>query len=112
MCTALLSASRHVVSHNDMRMKGVSLTASIPEVVIAGEQAVERPVMERFVAAEFLAQYSANVKTFMPWLLGLSCGEQLGGGAGCARQRMAHCLSSNTWIAVSRMKWRYIPACR
>lgn len=82
MCTALLSASRHVASHNDLRMKGVSLTASIPEVVIAGKEAVERPVMERFVAAEFRTQYSANVKTFMPWLLGLSCGEQLVGVAG------------------------------
>jgi hypothetical protein len=61
---------------------GVNLTNGIPEVVIADSVAVERLVMEAFVAAEFLEQYGANVKQFMPWLMGLSCNEKLVGVAG------------------------------
>lgn len=61
---------------------GISLTGSMPEVAIAGTGGIERRVMEQFVAGEFLQQYGANVKTFMPWLLGLSCTDQLVGVAG------------------------------
>lgn len=82
-----MNASIVTVARGDLctpheRTMGMSLTGGLPEVVIANSSAVERPTMEAFVAAEFLQQYSANVKNFMPWLLGLSCNEQLVGVAG------------------------------
>ena len=63
-------------------MAGISLTASLPEVVIAGARDVERSAMQQFVAAEFLDKYGARVQQFMPWLLGLSCHDELVGVAG------------------------------
>lgn len=63
-------------------MAGISLTASLPEVVIAGARDVERSAIEHFVANEFLRQYGAVVQQFMPWLLGLSCHDELVGVAG------------------------------
>jgi hypothetical protein len=82
MCSAMLSIDRGGVCRPRGRTMSVSISDGIPEVVIADRHAVERPTMENFVAAEFLQQYSANVKNFMPWLLGLSCHEKLVGVAG------------------------------
>lgn len=82
MCSAMLSIGRGGICQPRGRLMGVNLTNGIPEVVIAGSDAVERIAMEAFVAAEFLEQYRANVKNFMPWLMGLSCNEKLVGVAG------------------------------
>ncbi len=60
----------------------VSLTGSMPEVTLAGAGQAGRGDLESFVAREFLQHYGANVKTFMPWLLGLTTDDQLVGVAG------------------------------
>lgn len=82
MNASILTMGRGELCTPHDRMMGISLTGGLPEVVIANASALERPTMEAFVAAEFLQQYSANVKNFMPWLLGLSCNEKLVGVAG------------------------------
>jgi hypothetical protein len=82
MCSAMLSVERGGGYSPRGRLVGISLTNGAPEVVIADQTAVERPAMEAFVAAEFLQSYGANVKNFMPWLLGLSCDDKLVGVAG------------------------------
>jgi hypothetical protein len=82
MCSAMLSIERGGVCNPRGRMMSISISNGIPEVVIADSHALERLPMENFVAAEFLQQYSANVKNFMPWLLGLSCEDKLVGVAG------------------------------
>ena len=61
---------------------GVVGVGSMPELSIAGEGGSGRLLMEQFVAAEFLQQYGARVTTFMPWLMGITCHDQLVGVAG------------------------------
>lgn len=58
------------------------MAGGVPAVVLADAADSHRSTMEFFVAAEFLQQYKASVKKFMPWLLGLSCDEELIGVAG------------------------------
>lgn len=81
MSAAMLSCSERLTSASGRLLAG-NLLAGIPDVVIAGPADCVREPMEQFVAAEFLQQYSANVSVFMPWLLGLSCADQLLGVAG------------------------------
>lgn len=63
-------------------MASVNLTATLADVRVAGGCDPDRPMMEHFVAKGFLKQYGANVTAFMPWLMGLSCDDQLVGVAG------------------------------
>lgn len=60
----------------------VSLTGALPEVALCGVGQAGRAGLEAFVAQEFLQHFGANVKTFMPWLLGLSMSDELVGVAG------------------------------
>ena len=60
----------------------VSLTAAVPDVLIAGEGQRGRVALHDFITSEFLQHYGAHVKTFMPWLLGLSTDNALVGVAG------------------------------
>lgn len=73
--------SAHPVGFHNGRV-AVSLTGCLPEVSLAGVGQAGRRDLEGFVAREFMAHYGANVKTFMPWLLGLCCEGEMVGVAG------------------------------
>jgi hypothetical protein len=82
MCSAAVSLARGGICGGSIHAMGVNLAGGVPGVVLADGDDSHRPEMESFVAREFLQQYSATVKKFMPWLLGLSCDNELIGVAG------------------------------
>jgi hypothetical protein len=66
----------------DERSNMASRDVSLLTVQLADEENAARAEMESFVARAFLRCYSANVTSFMPWLLGVKRGEALWGVAG------------------------------